>query len=115
MEIQWKGVMPAVTTKFSKEDTLNMSAFEVNIKAQMAAGVHGIILGGTLGEASTLTKDEKKILVEANICSNQHQRSQNVLLCSNSDNDNSPLFPKYTSNTCMKLYSNQEVMINDHC
>lgn len=63
MEIQWKGVMPAVTTKFSKEDTLNMSAFEVNIKAQMAAGVHGIILGGTLGEASTLTVEEKQILV----------------------------------------------------
>lgn len=63
MQIQWKGVMPAVTTKFTKEDTLDMVMFETNITAQLDAGVSGIILGGTLGEASTLTDDEKKALI----------------------------------------------------
>lgn len=63
MIIDWKGVMPAVTTKFTNEDTLDLEMFEVNIKAQLEAGVHGIILGGTLGEASTLSNDEKRILV----------------------------------------------------
>jgi 4-hydroxy-tetrahydrodipicolinate synthase len=63
MQIQWKGVMPAVTTKFTKEDTLDMVMFETNITAQLDAGVNGIILGGTLGEASTLTDDEKKVLI----------------------------------------------------
>lgn len=62
MHIDWKGVMPAVTTKFTREDTLDLTMFEVNIKAQMNAGVHGIILGGTLGEASTLSIKEKEIL-----------------------------------------------------
>ncbi|PQJ22790.1 dihydrodipicolinate synthase family protein [Tenacibaculum sp. SG-28] len=62
MHIDWKGVMPAVTTKFTREDTLDLTMFEVNIKAQMNAGVHGIILGGTLGEASTLSTKEKEIL-----------------------------------------------------
>ena len=52
MSIQWKGVMPAVTTHFTKDDTLDL--FKVNIEAQLAAGVNGIVLGGTLGEASTL-------------------------------------------------------------
>lgn len=56
--------MPAVTTKFTKEDALDMDLFAVNIKAQLAAGVNAIILGGTLGEASTLTKAEKRILLE---------------------------------------------------
>ncbi len=63
MSIQWKGVMPAVTTKFKEDDTLDMEMFEVNIKAQLEAGVSGIILGGTLGEASTLTNEEKKQLI----------------------------------------------------
>ena len=37
--------------------------FELNIQAQLEAGVHGIILGGTLGEASTLSDHEKRTLV----------------------------------------------------
>ncbi len=56
--------MPAVTTKFSQEDTLDIPMFRRNIEAQLEAGVHGIILGGTLGEASTLEKEEKKRLIE---------------------------------------------------
>ncbi len=63
MSINWKGVMPAVTTKFTDDDTLDLVNFEVNIKAQLQAGVSGIILGGTLGEASTLTNDEKRTII----------------------------------------------------
>ena len=64
MSVQWSGVMPAVTTKFKPDDTLDLELFSKNIHSQLEAGVVGIILGGTLGEASTLSKDEKKILVE---------------------------------------------------
>ncbi len=67
MSIQWKGVMPAVTTKFTKDDTLDLQMFEANIKAQVDAGVHGIVLGGTLGEASTLLGDEKRELTRATV------------------------------------------------
>lgn len=67
MSIQWKGVMPAVTTKFTADDQLDLDMFAVNIKAQLEAGVDAIILGGTLGEASTLSKDEKKVLVEKTV------------------------------------------------
>lgn len=65
--MEWKGVMPAVTTKFTKDDTLDLEMFKVNIRAQLEAGVSGIILGGTLGEASTLTYDEKKILIKETV------------------------------------------------
>ena len=67
MSIEWSGVIPAVTTKFTDEDTLDLLNFEKNINAQLAAGVNGIILGGTLGEASTLTADEKRILIKKTI------------------------------------------------
>lgn len=55
--------MPAVTTKFTDDDRLDLESFGKNIKAQVQAGVSGIILGGTLGEASTLTREEKETLI----------------------------------------------------
>ena len=54
--------MPAVTTKFNQDDSLDMDMFLHNIQAQLDAGVHGIVLGGTLGEASTLSEAEKRTL-----------------------------------------------------
>ena len=63
MNIIWKGVFPALTTKFTKDDTLDFDLFEKNLDAQINAGVNGIILGGSLGEASVLTEDEKEALV----------------------------------------------------
>lgn len=67
MKVDWTGVMPAVTTKFTANDELDLNMFEVNIQAQLEAGVNGIILGGTLGEASTLTDDEKRILIQETV------------------------------------------------
>ena len=64
MKFQWKGVMPAVTTKFTEDDKLDLQLFEINLQAQIDAGVTALILGGTLGEASTLTKVEKNVLTD---------------------------------------------------
>ncbi len=55
--------MPAVTTKFTPKDELDLEMFGKNVEAQISAGVHGIILGGTLGEASTLSDGEKGLLI----------------------------------------------------
>lgn len=59
MSIKWTGVFPAVTTKFTDNDELDFDAFDINIAAQLEAGAEGIILGGSLGEASVLSDDEK--------------------------------------------------------
>ena len=67
MSINWKGVMPAVTTKFTANDQLDLQLFEKNIRAQVDAGVHGIVLGGTLGEASTLLEEEKRTLTRTTV------------------------------------------------
>ena len=64
MAFEWKGVFPALTTKFTANDELDLPLFEKNLQAQLAAGVEGIILGGTLGEASVLTTEEKEVLVK---------------------------------------------------
>tara|TARA_B110000240_G_scaffold114860_1_gene128849 strand:+ start:1299 stop:2204 length:906 start_codon:yes stop_codon:yes gene_type:complete len=62
--MKWEGVMPAVTTKFTNNDELDFEMFNKNIVTQLDAGVSGIVLGGTLGEASTLTRNEKSALIK---------------------------------------------------
>jgi dihydrodipicolinate synthase/N-acetylneuraminate lyase len=64
MRLNWNGVYPAVTTKFKANDTLDLPAFGANLDAQVQAGVTGIIIGGSLGEASTLAIEEKEVLVK---------------------------------------------------
>lgn len=63
--INWNGVFPAITTKFTADGSLDLDLFLHNIDAQLAAGVHGLILGGTLGEAATLTEEEKITITKA--------------------------------------------------
>ena len=58
------GLFPALTTKFTAADELDLSLFSRNLDAQLAAGVEGIILGGSLGEASVITTEEKAMLVK---------------------------------------------------
>lgn len=60
----WKGVFPAVTTKFTDSDEIDFDAFDINLNAQLEAGVDGFILGGSLGEASVLSDDEKFSLLK---------------------------------------------------
>ncbi|MFO0507459.1 MAG: dihydrodipicolinate synthase family protein [bacterium] len=57
--MNWQGVFPALTTKFTADDKLDLPLFEKNLSAQLEAGVNGIILGGTLGESSVLSNEEK--------------------------------------------------------
>ena len=69
--VQWTGVYPAITTKFTASDELDITLFEKNLAAQLDAGISGIVLGGTLGEASVLSETEKETLlrVTKSLCS----------------------------------------------
>ena len=63
MKPDWKGIYPALTTKFTEDDQLDILAYLNNVDAQMDAGIHGCVIAGSLGEASTLTQDEKVFLL----------------------------------------------------
>lgn len=62
--LTWEGIYPAVLTPFDANYAIDFAMFEKNTEAQIAAGVHGIILAGSLGEASVLSQDEKYVLLE---------------------------------------------------
>ncbi|ASU32883.1 dihydrodipicolinate synthase family protein [Mucilaginibacter xinganensis] len=67
MSVIWKGVFPAVTTKFNDNDEMDFAAFDKNIEAQLEAGAKGIIIGGSLGEASVLSDTEKIELLKQTV------------------------------------------------
>lgn len=64
---QWKGVFPALLTPFDANDQVDLAMYEKNLDAQVEAGIHGIIIGGSLGEASSLTLNEKELLVKFSV------------------------------------------------
>jgi len=55
----WKGVIPAVTTKFKEDLSLDHAEMERCFSYQMAAECHGLIACGTLGEGNMLSHDER--------------------------------------------------------
>lgn len=61
--LTWKGVYPALLTPFKQDDSVDFEMYKTNLTAQVDAGVDGIILGGSLGEASSLSNEEKKELL----------------------------------------------------
>lgn len=67
MAFEWKGVFPALLTPFTDNDKLDLRMYEKNLQAQLDAGVHGIIIGGSLGEASTISEKEKEEMTEFSV------------------------------------------------
>jgi len=55
----WQGVFPAVTTKFTADDTLDHAEMERCFGLQIEAGVDGLIVAGSLGEGPMLSHEEK--------------------------------------------------------
>jgi len=62
--VRWQGVFPAVTTKFKPDLSVDFEAMARHLEFQLEAGVHGVIILGSLGENSTLDMDEKLQLTD---------------------------------------------------
>jgi len=65
MPFEWKGVMPAMTTPLTTDYQIDLNLFTQQVNRQLTAGASGIIIGGSLGEASVLTVPEKEKLIQA--------------------------------------------------
>ena len=66
-QLPWTGVYPAVTTKFTSDGDLDLDTFLFGVRAQIDAGVDGIIIGGSLGESSTISHDERISMLSATL------------------------------------------------
>lgn len=56
---QWSGVFPAITTPFHADGTVDHAALAAHVTWLADAGCAGIVTGGSLGEAATLSLAEK--------------------------------------------------------
>jgi dihydrodipicolinate synthase/N-acetylneuraminate lyase len=56
---RWKGIFPAITTKFHADESIDAESTAKHIDFQIRNGIHGLVTCGSLGEASTLTLEEK--------------------------------------------------------
>jgi dihydrodipicolinate synthase/N-acetylneuraminate lyase len=66
----WKGILPAVTTKFREDGSLDHGEMERCFGLMMDAGCHGLIVGGSLGEGNMLSPEERiAVMKTAKACS----------------------------------------------
>ena len=61
----FKGILPAVTTPFDGDLAVDTEALTENVAHLVSAGVHGIVGTGTMGESGSLSRDERREVLEA--------------------------------------------------
>ncbi len=61
----WRGVFPAVTTQFESDQSLDVRSTLAHLDRLLEAGVHGLIMLGTVGENCSLEYGEKVELLRA--------------------------------------------------
>jgi 4-hydroxy-tetrahydrodipicolinate synthase len=63
----FRGILPAITTKMTADQQVDLAAVRADVAFQIDGGVDGIIVCGSLGEASTLSPAEKLSIAKAAI------------------------------------------------
>lgn len=59
MKVNWHGVYPAATTQFRPDYSIDFEATARHLETMIKAGVHGMILLGSVGENTALDYEEK--------------------------------------------------------
>ena len=65
--MNWKGVIPAITTNLNADLTVDHAALAKHCRWMIDSGCTGLVLGGSLGEAATLSFDEKIAIVRTTV------------------------------------------------
>jgi 4-hydroxy-tetrahydrodipicolinate synthase len=63
--MKWHGVLPAITTPFAEDLSVDLDFLPTHLDALVGAGCAGIVALGSLGEAATLSFDEKVAILAA--------------------------------------------------
>src|SRR6516162_5417922 len=67
MAVTWRGVFPAATTQFHDDQSLDLKGTAEHLERLLRAGVHGMILLGTVGENCSLEYREKLDVLRAGV------------------------------------------------
>ena len=64
MQLNWKGVFPAVTTKLKSDGSLDHDAIRAGLNRLIESGVGGVVMMGMVGESAQLSPEEKRIVIK---------------------------------------------------
>src|SRR6266851_8552880 len=67
MDNSWRGIYPAATTQFHADQSLDLKSTLEHVEKMIAAGMHGIIMLGSVGENTTLEYSEKLDVLKATV------------------------------------------------
>jgi len=65
--VRFTGIIPAVTTPFDATGAVDVAALEANLGALLDGGVHGFVATGTMGEAGSMSAEERRLVVETTV------------------------------------------------
>ncbi|VTR96572.1 dihydrodipicolinate synthase family protein [Tuwongella immobilis] len=65
MQANWHGVFPAAVTHFHDDESINLPATLDHLEKMIEAGIHGVIMLGTVGENCSLEMSEKLTVLKA--------------------------------------------------
>jgi 4-hydroxy-tetrahydrodipicolinate synthase len=63
--MRFPGIIPAVTTPFVEDDSIDIDGLQANVEALVSGGVHGLVATGTMGESASLDLDERRLITGA--------------------------------------------------
>lgn len=63
----WHGVFPALPTQMHTDYSIDVHATMRHVNQMLDAGVHGLVMMGTIGENNSLLPDEKRELLRATV------------------------------------------------
>ena len=62
--MRFADILPAVITPFTTDDRVDVAALRANAEAVLDGGAAGLVATGTMGEAGSLSDDERRTVVE---------------------------------------------------
>ena len=64
MTAQLRGVLTALATPFTADGNVDEASLRILVNRSIAGGVHGVVACGSTGEFSTLSSNERRLVVE---------------------------------------------------
>lgn len=83
----FRGIYTALATPFTPEGAVDRDAWNGLLKAQLKAGVHGVVACGTTGESPTLSSDEKMALIQSAVQACSPAKGKTIVIAGTGSND----------------------------
>ncbi|HEY4828044.1 MAG TPA: dihydrodipicolinate synthase family protein, partial [Solirubrobacteraceae bacterium] len=62
-----KGVHAAIVTHFDEQLAVDHDALAAQVRRLIDAGLHGIVANGTVGEGGSLSREERRAVIETSV------------------------------------------------